>query len=182
MAKINPRGMSQGDLVRLLDRATGTLWIPAGHFNLQPTSTEVLVGGTIPTAISFDTSADENACANVYIHDDIDCGEAMSAYIYYSAAATSGDVTFDIDYVSKASGEDVGTTVTDVAGTATTTNGTADVLEISSAYSIAADACANGDVLFLNVRRDVSAADDMSGDADMYGVRIDYTTRPSVKE
>jgi len=181
MAKINPRGMSQGDLVRLLDRATGTLWIPAGHFNLQPTSTEVLVGGTIPTAISYDTSSDESACANIYIPDDIDCGEAMSAYIYYSCVSTSGTVCFDIDYVSRASGEDVGVAVTDVAGSATTTNGTADVLEISSA-SIAADACANGDVLFLNVRRDVSAADDMSGDADMYGVRIDYTTRPSIKE
>jgi hypothetical protein len=71
--------------------------------------------------------------------------------------------------------------VTDVAGTATTTNGTADVLEISSAYSIAADACANGDILFLNVRRDVSA-DDAGDDADMYGVKIDYTTRPSIKE
>ena len=33
----------------------------------------------------------------------------------------------------------------------------------------------------MNVRRDVSA-DDASGDADMYGVRIDYTTRPSIKE
>lgn len=181
MAKINPRGMSQGDLVRLLDRATGTLWIPAGHFNLQPTSTEVLVGGTIPTAISYDTSSDESACANIYIPDDIDCGEAMSAYIYYSCVSTSGTVCFDIDYVSRASGEDVGVAVTDVAGSATTTNGTADVLEISSAYSIVADACANGDVLFMNVRRDVSA-DDASGDADMYGVRIDYTTRPSIKE
>ena len=181
MAKINPRGMSQGDLVRLLDRATGTLWIPAGHFNLQPTSTEVLVGGTIPTAISYDTSSDESACANIYIPDDIDCGEAMSAYIYYSCVSTSGTVCFDIDYVSRASGEDVGVAVTDVAGSATTTNGTADVLEISSAYSIVADACANGDVLFMNVRRDVSA-DNASGDADMYGVRIDYTTRPSIKE
>ena len=181
MAKINPRGMSQGDLVRLLDRATGTLWIPAGHFNLQPTSTEVLVGGTIPTAISYDTSSDESACANIYIPDDIDCGEAMSAYIYYSCVSTSGTVCFDIDYVSRASGEDVGVAVTDVEGTATTTNGTADVLEISSAYSIVADACANGDVLFMNVRRDVSA-DNASGDADMYGVRIDYTTRPSIKE
>ena len=180
MAKINKTGMGQGDLVTLLDRATGTLWIPAGHFNLQPTSTEALVGATIPTAISYDAGSDENACANVYILDEIDCSVAMSAYIYYSAAATSGDVTFDIDYISSASGEDVGAAVTNVAGTATTTSGTADYLEISSAYSIAANACSNGDVLFLNVRRDVAAADDMSGDADMYGVRIDYTTRPSI--
>ena len=182
MAKINPRGMSQGDLVRLLDRATGTLWIPAGHFNLQPTSTEVLVGGTIPTAISYDKDSDESACANIYIPADVDTTQAMSAYIYYSTVPTSGDVTFDIDYISIASGEDTGASVTDVAGTATTTTGTADALEISSAYSIAANACSNGDILFLNVRRDVSASDDLNGDADMYGVRIDYTTRPSIAE
>ena len=179
MAKITPTGTSQGDLVTLLDRATGSLWIPAGHFNLQSTSTEVLVGGTIPTAISYDTSSDENACANIYIPDDVDTTKAMSAYIYYSSVETSGTICFDIDYVSIATGEDVGVAVTDVAGTETTTNGTADVLEVTGAYSIVADACSNGDILFLNVRRDVSE-DDAAGDADMYGVRIDYTTRPSI--
>ena len=179
MAQIERSGLSQGDLVTLMDRLTGVLWIPAGHFNLQPTSTEVLVGGTIPTAISYDTSSDENACANIYIPDDIDTSQAMSAYIYYSCVSTSGTVCFDIDYISRASGEDVGAAVTDVAGSATTTNATADILEISSAYTIVADACSNGDILFLNVRRDVSA-DDAGGDADMYGVRIDYTSRPSI--
>ena len=178
MADITTKGMSQSDLVTLLDRTMGTMWLPAGAF-VQSTDTDVEVGSSIPSAKSFDTGADENACVNIYIKDDVDCTLPMSIYIYYSVVSASGTIMFDIDYLARKKDEDVGVTVSSIAGTAVETGSTADDLEITGAYTLPADACKNGDILFLNIRRDVTE-DDASGDADMYGVRIEYTTRPKI--
>ncbi len=183
MAKITKQGFFRRDLVDLLDKLTGQVWIPASQFNDVGNAELGLIGSSKPTGMLFQQTTAEEIDTSLLFPKDIDVSKAVSAYVYWSSADENGtDVVWDIDVRAVAAGDDIGVAVTN-ATTTDTDSTTADDLNISDAISIAADTmAANSELLFINVRREAAdAGDDLDADAAFYGIRLDYTPLPEVK-
>ena len=175
-------GLSQEDLVDLLERATGEMWIPSSAFDDIGAATIVAVGGVRVTAMSLDTSADEHISITLKVPKDMDVTVASTFTAYWSSDGTNASETFLIafDYTPRAVGEDVGIAVTTLAGTADADSGTADVLNAAPVITLPADTFASvAELLFLDMYRDVSG-DDVAGDVDFYGLLWEYTTLPKI--
>lgn len=179
---ITPTGMSQGDLVTLLERATGEMWIPSSMFDNVGNATLVAVGGVRAVGWTLITSADEHISVTLKCPKDMDVTVASTFKAYWSSTGTDGAKTFlgSIDFTARKVAEDVGVAVTAAAGTADADSATADVLNIAPVIDLPADTFATVDeLLFLSFFRDVSG-DDVAGDVHFYGLLWEYTTLPKI--
>lgn len=180
-ADIMPTGMLQGDMVTLLDRTVGKLWVPISKFSDNGAGTLVATGGVRAVGMTFATGSDEAIEVALLVPKNMDVAQPMSIYVYWSAAGTGAeDCQWDADYIAIAADDDIGDTVLTVAATADDNVTTADILQIAPVITIPADTFAStAEVFFLSLRRDVSD-DDLATDASVYGIRIDYTCSPSI--
>ena len=179
--KVTKTGYLQKNLVELLDKSVGQLWVPIGDFHdIGNAEISAVIGSGLATGYLFDTGTDEAMSVNVMMPKNMDVTKAASIYVYWSSGVTTGTVCWDIDHSAIAVGEDAGKTIANIAGVADTVEGTANYLNVSAALSLPASTLASTDeVLSLSVRRDV-AIDNLNGDAVLYGIRIDYTCKPSI--
>ena len=176
-------GVSQGDLITLLEKATGELWIPISMFNDIGAAVLGAVGGVRAVGMALDTSADEHVDVTLKVPKDMDVKVASTFTAYWSSSGTNGSQTFlgSIDFTARAVGEDVGVAVTAAAGTADADSATADVLNTAPVIALPADTFAStAELLFLSFFRDVSG-DDVAGDVHFYGLLWEYTTLPRIK-
>lgn len=182
MVDITPQGVRQGDVVQLLDRISGSVWIPVSQFNDIGNATLVAQGGVRIVGLTFDQTTDEHADVTWLVPADFDVQVLAEIFVYWSSANTAGkDCTWDIDYVARKVGEDVGVAVSNITAGIDPDSTTADALNIAPAMTLPADTfAATGEILSMSLFRDVSAADDLAADAAFYGIRIDYTTLPSI--
>jgi len=183
MSDIKKTGMSQGDLVSLLNGMQGKIYIPFTQFSDIGNATAGAVGSSKPTGLAFDKTTAEEADTHIVLPDNVDVSKAMTIKVYWSSADTAGgDAIWDIDYIARASGEDIGATVTNLTTTDTDST-TADALNISDALTIPASTLASTDeLLYLNLRREAAASGDtLDADATFYGISIAYTSTPSIE-
>ena len=179
---ISKTGAELQDLVEMVDQLTGEVFIPFSDFLVHsgtPAFAAVGAGG----GYAMDAAGTESLMAAIRLPNGmpaIDYSKTVSMYIQWSAAATSGDVVWDLSIKPTAIGEDVGGAQT--AGNVTdTTSGTADYLDETEVITIAASALENSDLLFLLASRlGGDGSDTMTGDASFHGVRISYTTNPNI--
>lgn len=181
-ADIKMSGYRQEDLVRLLDTSVGQLWVPIAEFDdIGDAEISAVIGSGLATGYLFDQTTDEAMSVNLMMPANTDVSKAMSVYAYWSAGVTSGNVSWNLDYIARAVGEDVGeSAATDVAAGVDTTAGTANYLSVSPVMAVAANALASTDeILSLSIRRD-AGDDTVAADAVLYGIRVDYTTKPAI--
>ena len=183
-AEVTPLGMDQGNVVKLLESQVGQIWVPVSGFNDIGNATLVATGTSTPVGLTFDPSTDEHADVTLKVPKDMDVSKPMNVYVYWSAVNTTAakGVVWDADYAARAVGEDVGVAVTNVSAGADIDSTTADDLNIAPAIILPAATFASTDeLLFLSIFRDAGeATDNVTDDASFYGVRIDYTTTPSI--
>lgn len=177
-------GAEQQDVVQVLDQLIGEKYFPASSFQIIDASAAwTAIGGSSIGGYAMDDAAAEGVNLSLRLPNDlpaIDYTKVVKIYIQWSAAATSGDVVWDIDYRVAGLGEDIGAAVTNATVT-NTTAGTADHAEEATAIDIAVNILADADVLHLTVRREgADGSDDLSGDASFNGLRIVYTTNPNI--
>ncbi len=180
--QIKKTGVHQGDLVELLDKVSGKLWLPMSAFDDIGAATLVAVGSSKVVAMSFDTSADEHVSTNLKVPADMDITKASTFTVYWSSVGTDDTKTFlaGIEYIARAVGEDMGVAGAIILAAADTDNGTADVLATTPVITLPANAFASVDeILAMSFFRDVSG-DDIAGDVDVYGLEWNYTTLPSI--
>lgn len=182
--RISKTGAELQDIVELLDQTTGQAFIPFSAFSIiAGTPAVTAVGGAVGAGYAFDAASEESVITVLRVPDSLpalDTASTVDVYIQWSAAATSGDVIWDLTYVAVNLGEDVGGGGT-AAQVTDTVAGTADYLSEAPVISIAASALANADLLFLKIsRKAAEAGDTMAGDASLQGLRIAYTTNPKI--
>ena len=180
--KITKQGFNQGDLVELLDRMTGELWIPISAFSNVGAATLVATGGTTTVGMTFETGNDEHVSINLKVPKDLDVTKAFTFKVWWSSAGTSDTETFLAVMSLKASadGEDVGDTHTLKLSTADVNSATADALRITPVITVAANFLASTDeLLSISLFRDVTG-DDAGEDVTVYGVQMEYTTIPEI--
>lgn len=182
MANITQQGIPQGALVDLLDKSVGQLWIPVSEFNSMGNETLGAIGTSKPYGMTFDKDTDEHIDTAILVPANFDVTKAASIYVYWSSADTNGtNCTWDIDYIARASTEDVGATVSNITAGVDADSTTADDLNIAPAMTLPANTFAStNEVLFLSLFRDVDASDNLAVDAYFLGLRIDYTCDPSI--
>ena len=182
---ISKTGAELQDIVQAIDELTGEIYIPASAFQIIDTAALWTAIGSSAAAggYAMDAAAAEGVNTSIRLSNDlpmIDYTKTVDIYIQWSAAATSGDVVWDIDYVVAALGEDLGAAVTNATVTDTAA-GTADYASEAPVISIAASVLADTDVMHFTVRREgADGSDTMTGDASFNGVRIVYTTNPNI--
>jgi hypothetical protein len=95
--------------------------------------------------------------------------------IYWNANATTGDVVWDLSYLTRTSGEDMGAAATDTTDTVTTsTNATAFNLNKSTMTLTSGDFAA-GDIVTFEVFRDgLSGSDTLAVAAIMFIATFEY--------
>ncbi|KKN23536.1 hypothetical protein LCGC14_0904030 [marine sediment metagenome] len=183
-AEVTPLGMDQGNVVKLLESQVGQIWVPVSGLNDIGNATLVATGSSTPVGLTFDASTDEHADVTLKVPKDMDVGKAMNVYVYWSSVNTTAakGVVWDADYTARALAEDIGVTVTNVSAGADIDSTTADDLNISPAIIIpAATFASTAELLFLSIFRDAGeSADNVTDVASLYGIRIDYTTTPSI--
>lgn len=179
---ITPSGYKKGDLVTLLYRQVGRIFIPVSHFNDIGNAALTAIGGSKPVALLFDKTTAEEADTVILKPQDFDETVAASIYIYWSSAGTSATngVVWDVDYLARALAEDVGASVSNLT-TTDLDSATADVLNRSDALTLPADTLADDDLLYLNLRREAAdSADTVDADVAFYGMLITYQSKPSI--
>ncbi len=180
--KITKTGYLQKDLVRLLDKSVGQLYVPIAEFDdIGSAEISAVIGSGLATGYLFDQTTDEAMSVNLMMPANTDVSKAISVYVYWSAGVTSGNVSWNLDYIARAVGEDIGeSAATDVAAGVDTTAGTANYLSVSPVLTVAANALASTDeILSLSIRRD-AGDDTVAADAVLYGIRVDYTCKPAI--
>lgn len=180
---IRSNGMDREDLVDLLDRLTGRIWIPISVFNDIGGAELGATDSTEKTGMLFDKATDEAVDMMLVVPKDFDITKAATINVYWSSPDTSGgDCVWNISYDAFAAGDDVGSTNT-VLTTTDTDSTTADDLDISDALTLPADVlAATNEMLSLVLRRDANnAADTLDDDAAAYGILITYTPIPEVR-
>ena len=181
---ITKTGAEQQDVIQLLDQLTGEIFIPYSAFSIIiSTPVVAAIGGSTVGGYAMDATTAEAVTTVLRVPNDfpaLDATAAVNCYVNWSAAATSGDVVWDIDYRVSALAEDIGAAVTNITATDTAA-GTADFASESPVLAIAANVLADSDLLFITVRREAAdAGDTMTGDASFNGLRISYTTNPKI--
>lgn len=179
---IRSGGMDQDDLVDLLDRLTGRIWVPIGVFNDIGNAVLAAIGSTEKTGMAFDASTDEAVDTMLVVPKDVDFTKAITIKVYWSSDGTDDtkDVDWSIVYGAFAADDDVGATGTTLLIT-DLDSATADDLNIADVMTIPADVlAANTEMLSLVLRRDASA-DTLAVDAECYGILIEYTPIPEVR-
>lgn len=182
LRKITKTGAELQDIVQLLDELTGEVFIPANTFQIiQGTPSWTAVGNTAGYAL--DATTVEAITANFRIPNDLpglDVTKPVNCYVVWSAVATTGDVVYDVDYVAIAIDEDR-TTAGSTLVTTNTANSTANGLSESAAFAIPGNTFMDKDLFSFVVRRQADdAGDTMTGDANIVGVRISYTSNPNI--
>lgn len=181
-ANITPLGIDQGNLVKLLEKSVGRIWIPVSEFNDMGNATLGNINSKRAFGMLFDPNADEHIDTAILLPKNYDVTKAASIHIYWSSADTNGtDCTWDIDFLAIAAGENIGASVSNMTAGVDKDNTSANYLNIGPAITIPANALASTDeLLFLSLFRDIDASDDLAADASFFGLRIDYTTTPSI--
>jgi len=183
MSDILKTGMEQKDLVQLLYNSLGEQYYPISSFSDIGGATLGAVGSSTPTGLDFNETTDEAADINIMFPKNIDVTKAISVYVRWSSAGTAAtDVVWDIDYIARALGEDVGVAVSNVSVTDTDST-TADALMESPVITIPADTLAgNTESLFLSLRRDAdtTGGDTLASDATVFGIRVGWEITPLV--
>lgn len=131
---------------------------------------------------AFDASADESMSWSFFMPGDYASGPILDV-LYKMASATSGSVRFEGRVAAITDGD---TTDGDAKAYATT-NSAGDTVPATTAgkvggFSITltnADSLAAGDFVIVQLRRDAdgtTGTDDATGDCEVVGVRLSYTT------
>lgn len=161
-----------------------TIWVPANAMtptttNGAASTTEELATNDIMTAyLAFDDSTRENACFAIQMPKGWNEGTLICQFVW-KCGVTSGNVIWGIEAGALANDDALDTAlgtaveVTDAAGSA------ADDCMISaetSALTVAGSPGAEELVVFKVYRDAADGSDTMTGDAELLGVKLHYTT------
>lgn len=161
-----------------------TIWVPAAAMTPTTTngaaaSTEELATNDVMLAyLAFDDSTRENACFAIQMPKSWDAGTLITQFAW-KTGATSGNCIWGLQAVAFADDDPLDTAfgtaveVTDAAGSA------ADDCIISAesgALTVAGSPGAEEYVVFKVYRDAADGSDTMTGDAELLGVKIHYTT------
>jgi len=161
-----------------------TIWVPAAA--MTPTTTNGAAAATEELAtndvmlayLAFDDSTRENACFAIQMPKSWDAGTLITQFVW-KTGATSGNCIWGLQAVAFADDDPLDTAfgtaveVTDAAGSA------ADDCIISAesgALTVAGSPGAEEYVVFKVYRDAADGSDTMTGDAELLGVKIHYTT------
>lgn len=178
---ISKTGAELQDVVQLLDKLTAEAFIPYNMFTaITGTPAVAAIGGTTAAGYAMDATSAE-AVTGVFNGaawlPGIDSTKPVKVSVYWSAAATSGDVVWELDCIHPELGVDIGGML-QCATTTDTTLGTADASQVTESMSMAN---VGEQLFFLAVRRAAAdGGDTMAGDASFHGVKITYTTNPNI--
>lgn len=171
--------------------ATGTLDLPIGAAvlpdgsatNAAPAIQRVKSSATAPAPyflqLAFDASTEEWVCWQRYWPADYS-SSPVAKLTYKMASATSGDVVWVVQVAAISDGDstDADAKAFGTANSGTVTvPGTAGHIDVASITVSNADSVAAGDWVVIRVARDADAGGDTAtGDAELIGVAIQYTT------
>lgn len=161
-----------------------TIWMPAGA--MTPTSTNGAAAATEELAtndvmlgyLAFDDSTRENACFQIQMPKSWNEGTLVCQFVW-KCGATSGDVIWGIQAVAFADDDALDTAFGTAVEVTDTAGGAADDCMISdetSAMTVAGSPSAEELVVFKVYRDAADGSDTLSGDAELLGVKIHYTT------
>lgn len=165
-------------------RGQHTIWMPAGA--MTPTSTNGAAAATEELAtndvmlgyLAFDDSTRENACFQIQMPKSWNEGTLVCQFVW-KCGATSGDVIWGIQAVAFADDDALDTAFGTAVEVTDTAGGAADDCMISdetSAMTVAGSPSAEELVVFKVYRDAADGSDTLSGDAELLGVKIHYTT------
>lgn len=161
-----------------------TIWMPAGA--MTPTSTngaaatteELATNDVMLVYLAFDDSTRENACFQIQMPKSWNEGTLVCQFVW-KCGATSGDVIWGIQAVAFADDDALDTAFGTAVEVTDTAGGAADDCMISdetSAMTVAGSPSAEELVVFKVYRDAADGSDTLSGDAELLGVKIHYTT------
>lgn len=161
-----------------------TIFVPAGA--MTPTDTNGAAAATEELAtndvmlnhLDFDDSTRENACFQIQMPKSWDEGTLICQFVW-KCGATSGDVIWGIQAVSFADDDALDTAFGTAVEVTDTAGGAADdcmISDESSAMTVAGSPGAEEFVVFKVYRDAADGSDTLSGDAELLGVKIHYTT------
>jgi len=149
-------------------------WIPVGAIKVPTTKPAAAVDYGISLAYAFDDSDDEVAYATMRLPQEMDRTVAPDIKIGWGAAATTGEVVWQVEYLYRAPNEALDAAADATLTTTTTVSGTSDGLTIST-LALAAPATSD-QLLLLRIKRlGTDGDDDLSGDAYLVGCGLKYT-------
>lgn len=152
----------------------GTLPDDSGDVFLEPYSVKDSGAAIAPMVLVFNDSGAKDGLRGSFVVPQDYVGSA-SLKTLWTANATSGAVVWDLSYLTRAAGEDMGAAATDTTDTVTDTkSATAFDLEIAEISVTSADFTA-GDVVTFELFRDgANASDTMAAAAIVFDVVFEY--------
>lgn len=161
-----------------------TIFVPAGA--MTPTDTNGAAAATEELAtndvmlnhLDFDDSTRENACFQIQMPKSWDEGTLICQFVW-KCGATSGDVIWGIQAVAFADDDALDTAFGTAVEVTDTAGGAADDCMISDetgALTVAGSPGAEEFVVFKVYRDAADGSDTLSGDAELLGLKIHYTT------
>jgi len=127
-----------------------------------------------PLVLIFNNSGTKDGISGVFQVPQNYVGTAK-LNIYWNANATTGNCIFDLSYLTRSSGEDMGAAATDTTDTVTTgTNGTAFNLNKSTMTLTAGDFAAGDIVPFELFRDTANASDTLAAAAIVFAITFEY--------
>lgn len=177
-------------LVEKIGTGQQTIWIPAGA--MTPTTTngaaatteELATNDVMLSYLAYDDSTRENACFAIQMPKGWDEGTLVPQFVW-KCGVTSGNCIWGVEAVAFADDDVLDTAfgtaveVTDAAASA------ADDCIISSegsALTVAGTPGAEEYVVFKVYRDAADGSDTLSGDAELLGVKIHYTTNTNTDD
>ena len=161
-----------------------TIWVPANAMtptttNGAASSTEELATNDVMLAkLDFDDSTAEYACFQVQMPKGWNESTLIAQFVW-KCGVTSGDVIWGIQAVAFADDDALDTAFGTAQEVTDTAGGAADDCMISaetSAMTVAGSPAAEEFVVFKVYRDAADGSDTLTGDAELLGVKIHYTT------
>lgn len=125
--------------------------------------------------LEFDKDTDESAYWEFIVPGNMGVGPWTIKVYWLAESETTGDATFDCQYLFVDDSETYDAALTNVDGTPLTADGTAKDVNISTITIPSVAAAEVGKLCVFRLYRDISAADDFAEDADVVMVKIEYT-------
>ena len=150
-------------------------WVTLGAMKAPDTKPARYTDYGISGAYTFDDGDDETVIATIRLPQDMDKTVAPEVKLGWGATATTGAVVWQIEYLYRAPNEDL-TAAADASPTTTTTvSGTSKGLTIST-ITLATPGSTD-QLLLLRIKRlGANGSDALSGDANLVGCGLKYTS------
>jgi len=132
--------------------------------------------GTIldPLILVYKNSGTKDGAARSFIVPQNYVGTAKLT-VLWNVNATSGDAIFDLSYLTRSDGEDMGAAATDTTDTVTTTTDSTAFNLNTSTMTLTAGDFAAGDIVMMELFRDTAnASDTLAADLIVHKIIFEY--------